>query len=628
MVVTRSGEDETYTLIPLFSFMILTTAQKEVCPPWFVPDNRTSTGCSCHHKERTEVNCNSTSTSLNFGYCMTYNSSYGLNELGKCPFIAHYITDNTHRIPLPDNVSELNEYMCGPLNREGTLCGKCKDGYGIALYSYTLECAKCWRHGYGWVLYFLLELVPITVLYFLVVIFHIRATSSPLSALVLLSQVMVYTIRLNIPLHMYIENEVTGFPYVMLQVLLVLCSIWSLDFFRSVIPPFCVSSSIKTVHALALEYLVAFYPICLILITYLCIKLQYNNFRPIVWLWKPFHRHCVNFRRWDTKTSMVNVFTTFLLLFFSKILFLSFTLLYTTYVHYNSHTKTKRILYYDPTVEFHTQEYAIFGSIAGCVLAIFVILPTILLILYPLRVFTKFLSSCGFQRWNALHMFVESFQGQYKDGTNGTRDFRMVSASFLLLRILILSTYTLEHYDRVPIMLLQCGLLMAVSCFHAVARPYKTSYSNIVDIVILAMLECFLSLTFVLVVYHSEKGGATIEIFAIGLSLLLGVPHMALVIYIINKLAEKTGITHCLKFKYIGLKEWILLTRQINQAKPNVEATFDIESLPDRLINPGEYEPLIPNTNEHTVGESTDSKVSITEEPRQLTPVYTYESIN
>ena len=29
-------------------------------------------------------------------------------------------------------------------------------------------------------------------------------------------------------------------------------------------------------------------------------------------------------------------------------------------------------------------------------------------------------------------MFVESFHGQYKDETNGTRDFRMVSASFPL----------------------------------------------------------------------------------------------------------------------------------------------------------------------------------------------------
>ena len=148
------------------------------------------------------------------------------------------------------NVFLLNESMCKPLNREGPLCGRCKDGYGIALYSYTLECSKCWGHGYGWVLYFFLELFPITVMYFLVVIFHVRTTSSPLSALVFMSQIIVYTVRLNVPLHMYIENEVTGFAYAVVQVLLTLCGIWSLDLFHSVIPPFCVSSKINTLHAL------------------------------------------------------------------------------------------------------------------------------------------------------------------------------------------------------------------------------------------------------------------------------------------------------------------------------------------------------------------------------------------
>ena len=42
----------------------------------------------------------------------------------------------------------------------------------------------------------------------------------PLSALVFMSQIVVYTVRLNLPLHMYIENEVTGFQYVALKVLL------------------------------------------------------------------------------------------------------------------------------------------------------------------------------------------------------------------------------------------------------------------------------------------------------------------------------------------------------------------------------------------------------------------------
>ena len=41
--------------------------------------------------------------------------------------------------------------------------------------------------------------------------FHIRVTSSPMSALVFMSQMVVYTIQLNVPFHMHIENEVTEF---------------------------------------------------------------------------------------------------------------------------------------------------------------------------------------------------------------------------------------------------------------------------------------------------------------------------------------------------------------------------------------------------------------------------------
>ena len=292
----------------------------------------------------------------------------------------------------------------------------------------------------------------------------------------------MYTTRLNVPLRMYIENEITGFSYVALKVLLVLCGIWSLDFFRSVVPPFCVSSNIKTVHALALEYLVAFYPIFLIFLTYICIKLHDSNFRPIVWLWKPFHRHFVHLRRrWDSKASIINAFTTFLVLSFSKILFVSFTLLYPFHISCNyGNFPTKFVLYYDPTVEFHTLEYFIFAAIAAGVLLLFIISPTILLIVYPTRLFRRCVSCCGFRRWHTLHMFIESFQGQYKDGTNGTRDFRMVSASFFILRILILATF-LNHRLGFLARGLQCALLVCAMCFYAVMRPYKQNYFNTVD---------------------------------------------------------------------------------------------------------------------------------------------------
>ena len=59
-----------------------------------------------------------------------------------------------------------------------------------------------------------------------------------------------------------------------------------------------------------------------------------------------------------------------------------------------------------------------------------------------------------------------------------------------------------------------------------------------------------------------------------------------------------------------------------------MEAGSDTGSLPDRLINPGEYEPILPNTDEHTAAELTENKEPVNEEPRWLTPVYTYGSIH
>ena len=593
------------------------------CPPWFQRNPNSRTGCSCS-PFRTAIQCGSDFPLLHLGYCMMTNNATGATEFGPCPYITRYNTttnvDHAFYIQLPSNTSLLNEFMCGPLNREGELCGKCKDGYGIALYSYTLECSKCWGHGYGWALYYFLELFPITVMYFLVVIFHIKATSSPLSVFVFMSQIVVYTIRLNVPLHMYIENEVTGFPYVALKVVLVLCGIWSLDFFRSVIPPFCLSNNIKTVHALALEYLVAFYPIFLILITYVCIKLHDNNFRPAVWLWKPFHRYFVHLRRrWDSTASIVNAFTTFLLLSFSKILFVSFTLLYAIHIQYNYDIPSKCVLYYDPTVECHTLEYSIFAALVICVLAIFIICPTILLIVYPTRLFRKCVSCCGFRSWHVLHMFVESFQGQYKDGTNGTRDFRMVSALFLVLRMLTMASflYTICSFQINSLWIsagLQWILLVVASGIYAVLRPYKLNFRNNIDYLVLTLLVT-LSGGMLSIVLHM---GISTSHYVLGLALLLSVPHMILIFYVCYVLATKAGITQWFKRKYETLRNCVQATIH---AQKDIEAESDTNSLPDRLTNPGEYEPVLPTTEEHTTAESTDHD---SEDQRKLTPVYIY----
>ena len=69
-------------------------------------------------------------------------------------------------------------------------------------------------------------------------------------------------------------------------------------------------------------------------------------------------------------------------------------------------------------------------------------------------------------------------------------------------------------------------------------------------------------------------------------------------------------------------------TRPNREAEADVEAESDTDSLPDRLINPGEYEPVLTTMEEHTAAESAENKEPVKEELRRLIPVYTYGSIN
>ena len=66
----------------------------------------------------------------------------------------------------------------------------------------------------------------------------------------------------------------------------------------------------------------------------------------------------------------------------------------------------------------------------------------------------------------------------------------------------------------------------------------------------------------------------------------------------------------------------------IRDTETDIEDEWCTDSLPDRLINPGEYEPLLPTTEEHTAAELTVNKEAVNEEPRRLIPVYTYSSFN
>ena len=197
----NSTDMKAHVITQLFLFVssiALTMASQSSCPPWFFPDGENGTECACSSVETNGVKCSQDAALLRISFCMTYSSATEDTEVGPCPYFSHYIrlSSGMFFLQLPNLTSNLTSFMCGSLHRKGRLCGECEDGFGPALYSYTLQRKKCWGHGLGWLLYISLTVIPTTVLYIVDVAFHVSAPSPPLSVLIFFCQCIVSTFRL------------------------------------------------------------------------------------------------------------------------------------------------------------------------------------------------------------------------------------------------------------------------------------------------------------------------------------------------------------------------------------------------------------------------------------------------
>ena len=258
--------------------------------------------------------------------------------------------------------------------------------------------------------------------------------------------------------------------------------IWNLDFFRYLIPPFCATDQISPLQVVALEYTVAFYPLLLTVIAYICVQLHARDCRVIVCLWRVFCK-CFSScrqrwgRQWDPAASLVHTFAAFLLLSYSKILFVSLQLLSYTqlYVPTGGVLDPARRVYHDASLEWFGSKHLPFALLAIFVLCIFVLFPALVLLLYPTKPFQKCLGCCG-SRWLALHAFADVFQGCYKNGTNGTRDCRYFAGLYLVLRIvLLLAMYGGSVFGRYAEMASVVSLVIAALVF-LVFHPYKDKF--------------------------------------------------------------------------------------------------------------------------------------------------------
>ena len=246
------------------------------CPPgMFLDSNGT---CVCRFGFDSLLKCyqNNFTTQLQRGAWIGIGESGAL--VGQCPYCA--AIGSSRYINLPTDPKRLEAELCGKVHRTATLCGKCKPTYGPAINSIDFQCVKCGNDDarYRWVLYLLIQFLPITIFFLLVFIIDIGVTAGPANAYVFFAQMVTTAIVLDGDGWIQVDDVFTGgsvvdklfriFPY----------SIWNLDF-QNYFPKFCLSTSFSTLQLLAIGYITAFYPLVLVCITFFISYLDERGYR-------------------------------------------------------------------------------------------------------------------------------------------------------------------------------------------------------------------------------------------------------------------------------------------------------------------------------------------------------------
>ena len=547
-------------------------AEQLECPLWFVRDGDT---CECGDSIDGLVRCslgtdnNNASLAIAPYTCMTYDEELNATVFGDSRFCNLQMFDY-YPLPVTENWTAFNEDICGSLNRQGRLCEECKDDYiprycahppvcSVGNYSTTLLLSAAMYIGFT------------TILFIAALYFRVDVLTPPLTSFILFNQYIYYIFFI------WLNPLVTKPPFsTIVKIMNSFYGILNLNYFDDVIPYTCLIDSI-----LLLDYVMRLYPLMLVVVTYICVEAHARNFKPIVLMWKPFGKIFSKLgKSWDLIHSILNVFVTFLVLLYVKLGAIAASSL--QYVRL--YTPSEKLLpslyfYYKPSLEYFHDEH-----LPAAVLAIFflplLLIPPVFLILYPFKCFQRLLECLRLNR-QGLRTFVDIFQGHFKDGTEGTRDWRSFSAVYFIARLLFAvellaigwSTYT-------P---------LAILVLIATCTPYKRRAYNVIECVIFAYYTALLYS--INMHFHPYPNFQTTTLALV--YLLYVIPGVCLVFYLISPLLKKMNCTKILIARVLAL----IARKHIEETQNPTSQQEEDPELPHRLAHSQSYQTTMPESN-------------------------------
>ena len=178
-----------------------------------------------------------------------------------------------------------------------------------------MNCIKCTNNKYNWLKFIAAAVIPLTIFFFIVLLFRINATNSYVYGFITFNQVLSSSINIRAIL----LNLSGSFKFnLATRIGMLSMAVWNLDCFRSLTLNICLNLS--TLQILFLDYAIALYPLVLVIITYVMIELYARGCKVIIRM-RPLHRCCARFTRiMDIQSSVIKAFATLLLISYVKIM--------------------------------------------------------------------------------------------------------------------------------------------------------------------------------------------------------------------------------------------------------------------------------------------------------------------
>ena len=459
------------------------------------------------------------------------------------------------------NISLNNTDMQCAYNRSSLLCGCCKKGYSLVLG--TSHCKQCTNSH-------LALLIPFAVmgvaLVFLLLVCKLTVAAGTLSGLVFYANIVGSNRTIFLPV------ESTGAFSVFIAWL-------NLDFGIET----CFYDGMDAYSKTWLQFV---FPVYIWLLVGLMILVSNYSHRFANMLGK----------------NPVSVLATLILLSYTKILRTLIAVFYITYLEYP--TYNRRVWLYNANIDYLSGKHIPLFLVAVLVF-LFLFLPYTLLLL--LGQWLQAISHLRLFSWvnsARLKPFIDAYHAPYK------AKHRYWPGLLLVLRFVLLLVFALNPQQHSNANLLV--ILVGAGIFQLWAWVSGGVFRNwcldalegsfVLNLITLAAATFFVKLS------QGNQLAVGYTSVSIALATFMGI--------LVFQLASVMGIIHYLKRKCIAL------TKEIrNQAETDVTSSPG-SPVPDRLINPEDYEPPFSAPQGHTTAEQTVGA------QRRPIPAYTYGSIN